>query len=169
MVKLLGDIRGADREQTDQVLSAVERLSGVADFQTAYAGVRDILRYLCDLVDRQTRTRQQALVEEMKEFIASHMSDLALNRYMVASEFGLNETYFSGFFREHSGETFSDFLEKTRIQRALRLLAETTRTFTDIARELGYSSDKVFRRAFKRVTGSSPRAYRERQAAQRRR
>lgn len=167
-VKALGHLHAADRESVRRLLEEIDRLSGISDFRAAFAGVKDVLRSICGLVDAQRRSRQTALIAEMKAYITAHMENLALNRYMVATDFGMNETYFSSFFHEHSGETFSDFLEKARIQRALVFMADPSVTFVEVSRKIGYSSDKVFRRAFKRVTGASPRLYRERAGAGRR-
>ena len=57
-------------------------------------------------------------------------------------------------------ERISEYVEKLRIERAIELLGDSSRTIEEIALEVGYASDKSFRRAFKRSTGQSPSMHR---------
>lgn len=61
-----------------------------------------------------------------------------------------------------SGLSFSELLRDARLERAIELMREPERRMTDIGLELGYSDAANFTRAFRRWTGSSPRAYRRR-------
>jgi AraC-like DNA-binding protein len=53
------------------------------------------------------------------------------------------------------------YLEERRVAQAARALLETDRTVGEIAREVGYPDPYHFSRVFRRVTGSSPRRYRQ--------
>lgn len=59
-------------------------------------------------------------------------------------------------------ETYSGLLERVRIRSAITLLRDPTKTVKEIAYILGYSGPNNFIRAFRRVTGYTPRAYRTR-------
>ncbi len=52
------------------------------------------------------------------------------------------------------------YLANWRIQVGSRLLRETGRTVADIALEVGYDSEAAFSRAFKRLVGTPPAAWR---------
>lgn len=86
-------------------------------------------------------------------------TDLCLST--AAAHFGLSPAYLSQLFKEETGENLSDFIERIRMEHAGRLLANPALFVGDIARQLGYNSDKVFRRAFKRVKGISPTDFRK--------
>ncbi len=58
------------------------------------------------------------------------------------------------------GIDFEDLLDQTRRDEALRLLAESSHTMTEIAYSVGYSDPAHFTRAFKRWTGLSPSRFR---------
>lgn len=58
------------------------------------------------------------------------------------------------------GETFSQVLERVRLDIARRRLGDPSAKVIDVAFELGYSDPTHFARAFRRWTGSVPRAYR---------
>lgn len=66
-------------------------------------------------------------------------------------------------FKEETGETLGQFIQKTTIERACRLLFETDQTIARIANELGFSSTSSFSQAFKRMTGQLPSSTRKKQ------
>lgn len=61
-----------------------------------------------------------------------------------------------------TGMTWSDFVMKARLLRAMTLLTSTDRTVLDIATDVGFSSGSGFHRAFRKLTGTSPASYRHR-------
>lgn len=60
-----------------------------------------------------------------------------------------------------SGTCYSKVREHTRFDVASRMLQEPDTTVTDVARLLGYSDPTHFARAFRRIAGVSPQAYRK--------
>jgi len=65
-------------------------------------------------------------------------------------------------FLEHLGRTPGQELQRVRIERAKRLLAESNLKVEVVARSCGYQSINSFCVAFKRVTGMPAKAFRER-------
>ncbi len=59
------------------------------------------------------------------------------------------------------GATFSDILQASRFERAQQMLADPKARIVDIAFALGYEDSSNFARAFRRVTGVSPRGFRQ--------
>ncbi|MGB5630828.1 MAG: helix-turn-helix transcriptional regulator, partial [Woeseiaceae bacterium] len=58
------------------------------------------------------------------------------------------------------GLTTGQWVLKTRISHASRVLVETDLPIADIALEAGYADQSAFTRQFRRSTGLSPSAYR---------
>ncbi|MEJ8574265.1 AraC family transcriptional regulator [Microbaculum marinum] len=58
------------------------------------------------------------------------------------------------------GASFRDITSTVRTRRAAELLRETDVSITQISADLGYSAPAHFARAFRKVTGRSPRDYR---------
>lgn len=75
---------------------------------------------------------------------------------------GLSRATFCRQFKKHSGSTFSEFLNRLRIEEACRELAVSERKIVEIAIEAGFSQLSFFNRLFQRVLGCSPREYRRR-------
>jgi AraC-like DNA-binding protein len=61
-----------------------------------------------------------------------------------------------------SGLSYSELVEQTRCELACRLLDRPGAKAADVARALGYTDPSSFSRAFRRWTGMSPSAYRNR-------
>jgi len=74
----------------------------------------------------------------------------------------MGRTAFAERFREVVGETPLQYLTSWRMQRAKRLLAESSLSLDEIAEHVGYDSAASFSRAFRKATGHAPGAYRRR-------
>ncbi len=77
----------------------------------------------------------------------------------VANHVFLSPGYFSRFFKQQTGENFSDFLIRVRINHAIRLLQDRKYKIYEISSMVGYSSSQYFNRQFRQVTGYSPKEY----------
>ena len=79
---------------------------------------------------------------------------------------GMSESRFSRLFRRATGNTFVDFVNRVRINRACQLLMASDRYITNICYEVGFNNVANFNRRFLEVKGMTPRDFR-RQALKR--
>jgi AraC family transcriptional regulator len=78
----------------------------------------------------------------------------------TASEFGLSSFHFLRLFTKVLGVTPHQYLIRSRLRRAARLLADDTRSITEIALDVGFGDLSNFVRTFHRVAAVSPRSFR---------
>lgn len=79
----------------------------------------------------------------------------------LAEHLGLNCTYFSSLFKKIMGKTFRQTLTERRIHEAkIYLLLHKNMRISHIARLCGFSDSNYFSLVFHRLTGSSPKNYR---------
>jgi len=64
-------------------------------------------------------------------------------------------------FKQVTGITPIEYLQKTRIEAAKRLLIETNQQMTEVMINSGYSDPKAFRKIFRKTVGMTPTGYRE--------
>jgi AraC family transcriptional regulator len=79
----------------------------------------------------------------------------------VASKFGLSSFHFLRLFAKVLGVTPHQYLIRSRLRRAARLLADGTRSITEVALDVGFGDLSNFVRTFHRAAAVSPRSFRQ--------
>ena len=79
----------------------------------------------------------------------------------VAAAAGLSPAYFSTVFKEELGESFSDFINRLKVERAAGVLVGSDLSLADVADSCGFQDQSWFSRVFKRYMGVSPGRFRE--------
>jgi AraC-like DNA-binding protein len=82
----------------------------------------------------------------------------------LAREVALSRSAFHERFVQYVGQPPMQYLANWRIQVGARLLRESSRNVAAIAQDVGYDSEAAFSRAFRRVMGKPPAAWRKAQA-----
>ncbi|MFT8420050.1 MAG: GlxA family transcriptional regulator [Gluconacetobacter sp.] len=82
----------------------------------------------------------------------------------IASAAGLSERQLERLFRTHTGATPAAYLAAARLERARRLLRQTSMSVTDVGIACGFMSLTHFSTAFRNRFGYAPRQERQRQA-----
>lgn len=104
-------------------------------------------------------THGERAIARIQTFIAEHLQD-ELNIDTVARKAGMSVRNFSRRFKSVTGEVFSTYLQKLRIENAKRFLESTDFSASEIMYRVGYNDDRSFRRLFKHYTGVTPKHYR---------
>lgn len=78
----------------------------------------------------------------------------------AARETGLSPFHFLRLFARVLGVTPHQYLLRSRLRRAARLLSDDARPITDIAFDVGFADLSNFVRSFHRAAGISPRGFR---------
>jgi AraC-like DNA-binding protein len=82
----------------------------------------------------------------------------------LARDVGLSRSAFHERFVQYVGQPPMQYLTSWRIQLGARLLRESNRNVATIALDVGYESEAAFSRAFRRMVGMPPAAWRKAQA-----
>lgn len=95
-------------------------------------------------------------------YIKNHFTQNELTLNLVAEELHVSQSYITKIVKQKTGASFTDYLNKLRINMAIKLLFDKGHNYTinEISDMVGYSSQHYFSRAFKNYTGLSPIQYR---------
>jgi AraC-like DNA-binding protein len=104
------------------------------------------------------RDRRRA-VETALWIDANSQRDINLDA--AASQTGISPFHFLRLFANVLGVTPHQYLVRSRLRHAARLLADEDGSVTDIAYDVGFGDLSNFVRTFHRAAGISPRAFRE--------
>jgi len=107
----------------------------------------------------QQENSEMPLITRAKEFIRLNQSeDLSLT--MVAKAVNTSTFYFCKLFKKATGLNFTNYVSRTRIEKAKNLLLNPNLRISEIAYEVGFQSLTHFNRVFKKIIGQSPTEYR---------
>jgi AraC-like DNA-binding protein len=105
------------------------------------------------------RAQDRRRAVEAALFIDAHSHEpIDLDR--AAGAVGLSSFHFLRLFANILGVTPHQYLVRSRLRRAARLLAQDVRSITDVALDVGFGDLSNFVRTFHRAAGVSPRSFR---------
>ena len=142
--------------------AAAERRSDVALDE---AGLLFVHRFAQAVGDREpnasvvrARDRRRAVEAALRLDESAH-EPIDLDR--AANDAGLSAFHFLRVFSSVLGVTPHQYLIRSRLRRAARLLADEARSISDIALDVGFGDLSNFVRTFRRAAGVSPRGFRK--------
>ncbi|ANF96930.1 response regulator [Paenibacillus bovis] len=110
-------------------------------------------------IDTSRISKSDQAMLECREYLEQHYSeDLGLDE--VAGRFYYNPSYFSLLFKSHFGTSFTDYVQRLRMQHARTLLLETNERVAEIGQRVGYRDIKYFAKVFKKTFLYTPEEYR---------
>lgn len=122
-----------------------------------------LLEYLFEIVALSQRAPVRALsdaVSQVLEYVDRHLDD-KLSVQALAIEAGLSVPRFKARFRSETGFPPAEFVLRRRIERASQILLQSQSSILDVALQVGFCSSQYFASAFRRITGMTPSAFRE--------
>lgn len=107
---------------------------------------------------KNTNKLKMKLFDNVKAYIKENIeTELELEK--IASNFGLSVYYFSRTFKEVTGISFSEYVNKCRIEIAKELLSTGEMSVKEVCYKVGYNDPNYFSKVFKKYEGISPINY----------
>ncbi|MEH7272283.1 response regulator transcription factor [Neobacillus vireti] len=120
-----------------------------------------ILACLDDLTNTNYKhTIRNPKLKEIDQYIIEHLSE-NITSIIMANHLHLNPSYFSRYFKQLTGENFTDYVHRFKIRIAISMLTERFESVEFITYSLGYSDRTYFSKIFKKYTGMSPGEYKK--------
>lgn len=125
-----------------------------------------------EVVARVGPARETALSGDVAQVIEQHLHQLMrtqrpylnndLSLATLAGALGINTHQLSSLLNDYLGESFYDFINRHRLDEALRLLGQSEQklAMVDVAYAAGFNNKNTFYRLFKQRTGTTPAGYR---------
>lgn len=102
--------------------------------------------------------KSNRLVEEILAYCREHhYENLSLKG--IAEYFDINASYLGQLIKKSKGISFTEFMNKYRIEKAIEYLKTTNLKVYEIAEEVGYTNYQYFIKMFKKHTGNTPSDY----------
>lgn len=143
----------------DRLLTQADQAQITSSPSGLIAWAQSVLRQTDDIL--RQNTKDVSVLEQIRQYILSHLSDPALDRGQIAEAVHITPDYLSYVFHRESGTTLSSYITGERIKAAKKLLLTTDDGAQEIAEKVGFSGAAYFHRQFKKYTGVTPNAYRQ--------
>lgn len=119
-----------------------------------------------EMYSNRKKNKSGDVVLLIKDYIKENYMNSSLGLAEIAEKYNMSEVYFSQIFKSVTDENFSSYLESIRMEKARELLQDTDMTVEAVALAVGYNSINTFHKAFKRVNGVTPGAFKKIQKMQ---
>jgi two-component system response regulator YesN len=137
-----------------------EFLAGLKILDQVRTGTRKIFATAIAFRDSQVNNNRTTVIHQARAFIDQHFKDSELSLNQVADQVNFSPNHFSAVFSAEIGETFKDYLTRTRIERAKNLLLTTHMKIADVALDCGYNDPHYFSINFRKNVGLTPQQFR---------
>lgn len=101
----------------------------------------------------------QSKIDEVLGWLRAHYAENP-SLSEVSERFYYNDSYFSRLFKRFTGEGFNAYVNSLKIGEAAELLENTSLSVEAIAEKVGYADVKTFYTQFRKITGTTPGAFR---------
>lgn len=130
-----------------------------------YGTTRDIGKWLNDVIfsitgymNEKRQKPNKKLVAEVEKYVEGNLNT-RLTLKDIAEYFAFSPNYLGHIFKEETGENFSDFLIRKRLEKARMLLSDHRLKVYEVADLLGYTNYNYFSRRFKEYFKVTPSEY----------
>lgn len=107
----------------------------------------------------QGKTPNQMVITALS-YISMHYRD-EITVESISSYVKKSKNYFSYLFKKEMGISFTEYLNKYRIEEAKKRMETTADLNAEIAREVGFRDEKYFSAVFRKLEGCSATEYRK--------
>lgn len=151
-----GDLRAARRWFDKLPAMTAERARALETMLSLFANQ---LGEYAEKLFLQTADNEPESIRRARQHILSHLTE-PLTLEDIARHAGVSPFHFCKIFKRSTGLTFTEFVNRARVEQAKRLLLKPQRRITEVAYDVGFQSLSQFNRSFRRVTDESPTQYR---------
>ena len=138
----------------------IQKLESLNDIK-AIERLRD--EVFCSFADRVCKIKNQKYskpVTKCQHYIFKHLYE-KITLSQLSNLVDLNPSYLSVLFKKEVGTSLSEYIQNAKIDEAKNLLTLTNYSLSDICSWLNFNDQSYFTKIFKKVTGVTPKHYRE--------
>lgn len=113
-----------------------------------------------ELIYIKKNSQKRKIIHRIDEYVHDKLQN-KITLKEVADYLEFSPNYLGQLFKEETGEHFSNYLIKLRMNKACELLKDPKYKVYEIAEQAGYKNILYFNRQFKQMTGCTPGQYRK--------
>ncbi|HYD19838.1 MAG TPA: helix-turn-helix domain-containing protein, partial [Flavipsychrobacter sp.] len=111
------------------------------------------------LIFQGQKGHEDHAVKQAQDFIETNYQE-KISVDQLANMIALGRRSFERRFKKATSNTVAEYIQRVKVEAAKKELEASRKNVNEVMYELGYSDIKAFRTTFKKITGLSPIAYR---------
>lgn len=167
IIRITSGLHARLQKQNENLYEVLNWESQQPEMLFHYETVHDILSWirrrffeLSELLYMKRQRQKRKLIQDLMEYVEQNL-DKKITLKETAAHFGFTPNYLGFVFKEDTGEAFSDYLTRVKLERVCDLLKDPTLKIYEIADRMGYINIIYFNRQFKQAMGLTPGEYRK--------
>ncbi|RAU93291.1 helix-turn-helix domain-containing protein [Paenibacillus sp. YN15] len=161
LLKTLDETGSAGKTAFMEQADPVKQLISCETMEEMRRQTDEVLQQVCQSIQEEHSRQSSHLSREIMEYVKAHYQDGELNVSAIGDIFKLTPSYLSKQFKAQTGEALPDYINKTRMEEAKRLLREQGCSVAETASKVGYADLNTFTRIFKKYEGITPGKYKD--------
>ncbi|NLM10150.1 MAG: helix-turn-helix domain-containing protein [Clostridiaceae bacterium] len=138
----------------------LNQIYGFCDLEELTMWLSRIMERFTDHVFNLANVKNKDVIFKSIDFISkNYMKKITLED--VAAYVYLSPSYFSKIFKEEMDVNFNAYLNYVRIEMSKKLLLDPSISMVEVSNLVGFEDQSYFSKVFKKMTGISPKKYRE--------
>jgi two-component system response regulator YesN len=140
-----------------QQMDAIHHLETVDDIKR---WLRNTLFQISELLFMKKQHKNRRLMEQIEAYIQERLTE-NLTLRLVAGHFAYSPNHLGVLFKEHTGESFNEYLVRLRMEKAILLLDQHQYKIYEVADMVGYKNIAYFSRQFREYFNITAADYRK--------
>ena len=152
--------RGISLEDQFKQHVSVKEISGTVSLDEAFEYLKEVLRKICEHIDKYRKEIDEKFIKTAKEYLQSHYMK---HTDLFMSSIALHTTpdYMERVFKQYEGTSFGDYVLRLKLEKVKALLIENLLSCDEIAEKLGFFDIKHLQNVFLQYEGINLYDYRD--------
>lgn len=156
---------GADSREiflyNDAYMQQINKFSDIEELSVWITGVMH--RFIQHSFDFAQIKHSDVVFKAMEYIRQNYDHKLSLDD--IAQHVYLSRSYLSSLFREEAGQTLFSYINQVRVEKSKLFLMDPSVSLAEAAALCGFEDQSYFTKVFRKITGLSPKQYRDRSTA----
>ena len=111
------------------------------------------------ILSTQLDKRNSIILNKVFEYVNQHFNE-EITLSDISNNLHINYYYLSSYFKTHTNENLTAYINKVRVEKAKELLCNLDLPISEVSSQVGFSEHNYFCKVFKKYTSHTPSTYR---------
>jgi len=144
-----------NREQADFYEKGYEQVVQAWGIHDLVAAIKEVAGATVDLLIRDVKS--PVIHQILKDIEEQYAAEISLKTF--SGQYNIHPVYLGQLFHKETNESFAEYINKFRIEKAKELLKDTQLKVQEVANKVGYWETGYFYKQFRKYVGISPTDY----------